>query len=225
MNIKDLPMTERPMERLLAYGASSLSNVELLALIIRTGSGNESAIGLSERILSSLDGGLSGLMTVTPQELMKLPGIGSSKASALCAIGELLKRIGKSNYVGRRDISSADDVAGMFMETLRFERKEHFQTVLLDTKGKIIHVEEVSVGDLNTAPVHPREVFTSAVRRSAASIILIHNHPSGDPAPSGSDSLLTERLVEVGKLLGIKVLDHVIIGDGDYYSFAGAGKI
>ena len=225
MNIKDLPTTERPMERLLAYGASSLSNSELIALIIRTGNGEESAIGLSERVISSLEGGLSGLMTITPQELMKIPGIGTSKACALSAIGELVKRIGRSNYKGRMDISSASDVAGMFMETLRFERKEHFQTMLLDTKGRVIHLEEVSVGDLNTAPVHPREVFSSAVKRSAASIILIHNHPSGDPSPSSADMLLTERLVEVGKLLGIKVLDHVIIGDGEYYSFAGTGKI
>ena len=230
MNIKDLPMEERPMERMLASGAKSLSNAELIAVLIRTGNGSESAIGLAERILSysndnSEENGLKGLMNISPEELMSIPGIGKSKACAITAIGELAKRLTYYGPTERVGISCASEAARLFMEDLRFERKEHFKALLLDAKGKIIFVDEVSIGDLTMAPVHPREVFRNAVKKSAASVILVHNHPSGDPSPSMEDISLTERLVSAGKLMGIKVLDHIIIGDGEYYSFSGAGLI
>ncbi len=225
MNIKDLPMEERPMERILASGTKSLSNAELIAVIIRTGHREESAIGLSERILSSVDNGLRGLMNTSPEELMEIPGVGKSKACALAALGELVKRIGAPKTLERINVKCASEAASIFMDDLRFERKEHFKTLLLDAKGRIIYVDDVSTGELSMTPVHPREVFNTAVKKSAASLILVHNHPSGDPEPSMEDIALTERLVSVGKLMGIKVLDHIIIGDGEYYSFAGVGMI
>ena len=225
MNIKDLPMEERPMERIMASGAKSLSNAELIAVVIRTGYRNESAIGLAERILASVDNGLKGLMNTGPEELMSIPGVGRSKACALAALGELVRRIGTPKMLEKINVSCAREAAGIFMDELRFERKEHFKTLLLDVKGRVIYTDEVSVGDLSNTPVHPREVFKTAIKKSAASLIMVHNHPSGDPEPSKEDIALTERLVSVGKLMGIKVLDHIIIGDGQYYSFAGEGLI
>ena len=225
MNIKDLPMEERPMEKLISKGPKVLSNAELLALVIRTGSGSESAIGLAERIMSSLDDGIRSLTTVTPEELTRIAGVGKAKASMLIAVGELSRRITASAIGKGISIDSASSAAGLFMEDLRFEKKEHFRTLLLDAKGKVIYIDEVSVGGLTMAPVHPREVFSSAVKRGACGVILVHNHPSGDPTPSMEDRSLTDRLVEAGKLMGIRVLDHIIIGDGKYYSFAGEGII
>lgn len=230
MNIKDLPMEERPMERMLKSGPQSLSNTELIAIIIRTGNGPESAIGLAERILSLEQNrgeyeSLRGLMNVSPEELMNIPGVGKTKACALSAVGEIARRIGKAQAPKKINVSCASEAASMFMDDLRFERKEHFKSLLLDVKGRIIFVDEVSIGDLSQTPVHPREVFKTAIKKSAASVILVHNHPSGDPSPSAEDISLTERLVSVGKLMGIKVLDHIIIGDGEYYSFAGSGRM
>ena len=225
MNIMELPMEERPLEKMIASGSGSLSNAELLAVIIHTGYGEESAISLSERVICALDGGIRGLMTVNPEELMAIRGIGKAKACALSAVGELSRRISKGSVAEKNYVSSACEAASLFMEDLRFEKKEHFKTLLLDAKGKVIGVEEVSIGGLTMAPVHPREVFVNAIKRSAATVILVHNHPSGDPAPSSEDIVLTERLCQVGKLIGIKIVDHIIIGDGRYYSFAGEGML
>ena len=230
MNIKDLPMEERPMERLLASGAKNLSNAELIAVVIRSGNGRESAIGLAERILAFCretngEYALRGLMNSSPEELMSIPGVGKTKACAIMAVVELVKRLGASGTPEKIDIGCASEAAKFFMDDLRYERKEHFKALLLNAKGRIIYVDEISVGDLTTAPVHPREVFKNAVKKSAASVILVHNHPSGDPEPSMEDISLTARLVSAGKLMGIKVLDHIIIGDGEYYSFSGVGLI
>ena len=225
MNIKKLPMEERPVERALTSGIKVLTNAELLALIIKTGTQKESAIALSERVLSNMDNGIRGLAGITPQELMEIPGVGKSKACALVAVGELAKRLGGTSVMEVQEVTCAEDVAKIFMNDLRFEKKEHFKTVLLNTKGKIIHIDQVSIGDLSTAPVHPREVFSSAIKRSASAMILVHNHPSGDPTPSGEDLALTERIKRAGELLGIRILDHIVIGDGDYYSFAGNGNL
>ena len=142
MKIMDLPMEERPLEKMMTYGPKHLSNTELLAVIIRTGHGNESAISLSERILSSSSDGLIGLMTVSPEELMDLKGIGRTKACAVAAVGELSRRISRSNFKDRGSISTAGDAVDLFMEDLRFEKKEHFRALLLDVKGKIIGIED-----------------------------------------------------------------------------------
>ncbi len=232
MKIKELPMEERPMERMLSSGTKALSNAELIAVIIRTGQGQESAIGLAERILAFSGnenymgyGSLNGLMNTSPEELMTIPGVGKSKACAIAAATELAKRLNKPQPSKKIDVHCASEAAGIFMDDLRFERKEHFKSLLLDAKGRIIFIDDVSIGDLTTTPVHPREVFKSAIKKSAASVIFVHNHPSGDPEPSMDDIALTSRLVSAGKLIGIKVLDHIIIGDGEYYSFAGVGLL
>lgn len=223
MNIKSLPEEERPVEKAMKYGIKALSNAELIAMIIHTGTREKSAIRLAEEILSSLDEGVKGLGTCSPQELMNINGIGSSKACTLCAVVELGNRVSKAVYDKKSFIEGADDAANLLMEELRYEKKEHFKTILINTKGQIITVDNVSTGELSSTIVHPREVFSQAIRRSAAAVIFAHNHPSGDPTPSSQDIATTKRLVEAGKLLGIKVLDHIIIGDGTFVSIRSKG--
>ena len=225
MSIKQLPEEERPVEKALRRGIGVLSNGELLALILKTGGAGLSAMGLSEVVLGSLDGGVFGLVSVTPQELMGIKGIGKSKACALAAIGELSKRINAKPFREKYRIECASDVAGFIMEELRYEKKEHFKTLMMDAKGSVIGVENISTGGLTSTEVHPREVFSPAIKKNASTIVLVHNHPSGDPTPSQMDVNVTKRLKEAGKLIGIKVLDHVVIGDGSYVSLLGEGYI
>lgn len=224
MKIKAMPAEERPAERAMSEGVAVLSNRELIALIIRTGSASASSIELAESIICSA-GGIKELAWEKPRELMQISGVGVSKACALAASVELGKRMAASPKTFAQTVTCASDVAGMFMQELRNEKKEHFKIVLLDSKGHVIYTENVSTGELSGAPVHPREVFSRAVRMSAASVIFVHNHPSGDPEPSDEDIATTKRLVEAGKLLGIKVLDHVITGDGTYVSLAAGGYV
>lgn len=225
MKISDLPADERPIEKCLFGGPGILSNAELLALVIHSGTPERSAVALAEELLGSLDGGLRGLAAASPQELMELKGIGRVRACSLAAAAELGRRVSRPDMTKGYVISGADDVASLLMEEMRYERKEHFKCVLLDTKGRVITVEDVSTGDLSATPVHPREVFSPAVRKSAASVVCVHNHPSGDPTPSREDIATTERLCQVGALLGIRVLDHVVIGDGRYASMLNEGYL
>lgn len=225
MSIKSLPENERPVGKTLNMGINTLSNAELLALVIKTGYGDKSAIGLAEYILEEISGGLIGLLSAKPEELMGIRGIGESKACALVAIGELARRMAGKPPSERYRIESACDAANYFMEDLRYEKREHFKLLLMDVKGHVIGTEEISVGGLSSTSVHPREVFSPAIKKNAATIILVHNHPSGDPSPSREDIDITNRLKEVGELVGIKVLDHVVIGDGRYVSLAGEGYI
>lgn len=216
--IKDLPINERPREKLLKYGVSSLSNAELIAVIIRTGHMNDNAIDLANRILSLDSSGISYLSQVTAQELIKINGVGQCKAAQIVAAIELGKRISSSSADAKLKVDSPIVVVELLMEQMRYLKKEHFKVVLLDTKNQIISIEEISVGSLNASIVHPREVFNVAIRKSANSIILVHNHPSGDPTPSKEDIDITHRLVEAGDIIGIRVLDHIIIGDNKYVS-------
>lgn len=225
MSIKQLPEEERPVEKVLKRGTTVLSNGELIALILKTGSKKQSAMGLAENVLTKLEGGLFGLVSVTPQELMGISGIGKSKACALAAIGELAKRINSRPMREKYRIECADDVARFLMEELRYEKKEHFKTLMMDVKGSVIGVENISTGGLSSTEVHPREVFSPAVKKNASTIVLVHNHPSGDPTPSNMDIAVTKRIQEAGKLMGIKVLDHIVIGDGIYVSLLGEGYI
>lgn len=225
MRIDQLPEEERPMEKALTMGVDKLSNQELLALILRTGRNGESALSLAASLLGCLEGGIRGLPGITPQELMRVKGVGRAKACAVAAAAELGKRQGLRRTDSRCRICGAEDAAGLFMEELRYEKKEHFRCLLLDTRGQVISMENISTGELTSAPVHPREVFAPAVRKSAAAVILVHNHPSGDPAPSREDIRTTERLQEAGRLMGIRVLDHIIIGDGSYCSLADLGEL
>lgn len=216
--IKELPETERPREKMYENGAESLSNEELIAVIIRTGSRQESAVELSKRVISRDNRGLVYLRDTTMQELMEINGIGKCKASQILAAIEIGKRINYQTAAEKIKINQPSTVADLFMDEMRYLQKEHFRIILLDTKNQIIAMEEISIGTLNASIVHPRDVFKIAIKRNSNSIILIHNHPSGDPTPSKEDINITNRLLEVGELIGIKVLDHIIIGDMDYIS-------
>jgi len=216
--IKDLPLNERPREKLLKYGVSSLSNAELIAVIIRTGYLEDNAIDLANRILSLDSSGIGYLSQVTIEELIKINGVGYCKAAQIIAAIELGKRISSRSVDARLKVDSPIVIVELLMEEMRYLNKEHFKVVLLNTKNQIISIEEISVGNLNSSIVHPREVFNIAIKRSANSIILVHNHPSGDSTPSNEDINVTHRLIEAGEIIGIKVLDHIIIGDNNYVS-------
>lgn len=217
--IKELPETERPREKLYNNGPESLSNEELLAIIIRTGSRTESSVELSKKVLSIDSRGLVYLRDTTLEELMEVKGIGKCKAAQILSAIEIGKRINHHMACEKVKINQPATVANLFMDEMRYLQKEHFRIILLDTKNQIIAKEEISIGTLNASIVHPRDVFKIAIKRNANSMILIHNHPSGDPTPSKEDIGITNRLIEVGDLVGIKVLDHIIIGDSNYISF------
>jgi len=222
--IKDLPPEERPRERMYLYGPDKLSNAELLAILLRTGSRQESALGLARRILERA-GSLRQLPELTLEELMEIGGIGPSKAVQIAAALELGRRLGITYREAGAEIRSPTDAARVLMEEMRFFNREYFRAVLLNTKNRVISIEDISVGSLSVSIVHPREVFRPAVRKSAASIILVHNHPSGDPTPSKEDCKVTDKIVQAGEMIGIKVLDHIILGEGSYYSFKEHGRL
>lgn len=223
MKIKALPRSERPVEKTITKGASALSNSELLAILLGSGTREKSAIGLAEDIISKDKSGISHLAESSVQELMSINGVGQSKAARVVAAVELGKRISTAPRVKRMGVESLDDIARLFIEDMRYEKREIFKALLLNPRGEIISIETVSVGELTSTLVHPREVFSQAVKRSAAGIVFVHNHPSGNPEPSEEDIKTTERLVACGKLLGIVVIDHIIIGDGQYCSMQSLG--
>ena len=217
--IKDLPLSERPREKLYSYGPQSLSNAELIAILIRTGHKEDTAIDLAQGILNMDNGGIAFLADTTIQELTQIKGIGSCKAAQILAAVEIGKRINKIGTHDKIKVTSPDILADLMMDEMRYLNKEYFKVAVLDTKNQILTIENVSVGTLNASIVHPRDVFKIAIKRNANSIILIHNHPSGDTTPSNEDINITNRLVDAGNLIGIKVLDHIIIGDNKYLSF------
>ncbi|WP_035099746.1 RadC family protein [Aneurinibacillus terranovensis] len=220
--IRDIPAADRPRERMIQAGADSLSNAELLAILLRTGSTEESVMSLACRVLNKV-GELRGLKTITYEELTAIRGIGPAKALLIMAGLELGKRIAVSTGAGRAAVRSPQDVANVMMEELRYLTQEHFVCLYLNTKNQILDRKTIFIGSLNSSIVHPREIFKEAIRKSSASIVCIHNHPSGDPAPSREDIDVTHRLQEVGRILGIELLDHVIIGDGRFYSLKEKG--
>lgn len=217
--IKDLPLSERPREKLYSYGPESLSNAELLAIIIRTGHKKETAIDLAQKVLNMDMKGLAHLSEVRLEQLKKIKGIGDCKAAQILAAIEIGKRLNRWGAHDKIKVNSPMILANLVMDEMRFLNQEHFNIALLDTKNQILAIENISIGTLNASIVHPRDVFNVAITKSANSIILIHNHPSGDPEPSNEDINITHRLTEVGNLIGIKVLDHIIIGDNRYVSF------
>lgn len=224
LTLREVPEEERPRERMLAYGAGALSNAELVAILLRTGTRRESAVTLAQRLLKS-SGGLRGLANRSLDELCELRGIGPAKALQILAALELGKRLASTGMEAAPVIRSPRDVAALMTEELRYLQQEHFVILFLNTKNRVTGRETLAIGSLNAAIVHPREVFRAAVRRSAASIICVHNHPSGDPTPSAEDVQLTERLAEAGRLIGIELLDHIIIGDKDFVSLKERGDI
>jgi DNA repair protein RadC len=219
MKVKTIPVVEQPREKLFLQGVDALTNSELMAIIIQSGSREMSAVELSQRVINMFDHGLQGLNDVTIEELISIKGIGKAKACQLSAAVELGSRVSKcqKNILGK--VNSPKTVVAFFQEELRHLNKEKFIVVFLNTKNLITSFEVVSVGSLSASIVHPREVFNRAIKKSAASIILIHNHPSGNPEPSREDESITKRLCEVGDVVGIKILDHIIISDDNYYSF------
>lgn len=221
--IKELPEEQRPREKLLNQGAEALTNEELLALIIRTGGQKETAMDLARRLVACF-GGLRSLTDVTCEELMAIKGIGLAKAAQIIAVVELAKRLSVEG-ARRPKIRSPRDAAELLMPEMRYLKKEVFKVMLLDTKNQLIAVEKISQGALNSSIVHPREVFKPAIKRSCCSLIVAHNHPSGEVEPSAEDIQVTKRLLDGGKILGIDVLDHLIIGDGRFLSLKEKGYI
>jgi DNA repair protein RadC len=216
------PETERPRERLLSKGSAALSDAQVLAILLRTGRRDASAVQVAMEVLQRI-GGVAGLAQCGIEELCRIPGVGPAKAAHVKAAVELGRRaLAQPLSTGTRITSSAD-LFRHFHPTLRDLKHEVFKVVLLDAKHTVLRDVTISEGSLTLSIVHPREVFALAVRESAAAVICLHNHPSGDPTPSPEDRQLTDRLTAAGQLLGIRVLDHLIVGDGRYVSFADQG--
>ncbi|NDI34034.1 RadC family protein [Chengkuizengella sediminis] len=220
--LRDVPENDRPRERMLQYGAQVLSNAEIIAILLRTGSFDESAITLAQKVLKKF-GGLRHLVDASTEQLIEMKGIGPAKALQIQAGIELGRRLAKSKLEHHITIRSPEDAAKYMMEDLRYLQKEHFICLFLNTKNQLIAQETLSMGSLNASIVHPREVFRAAIKRSSASIICVHNHPSGDPTPSSEDIEITNRLLEAGQVIGIEVLDHLIIGDQNFISLKERG--
>lgn len=222
ITIKELPEEERPREKLIRYGESALSNAELLAILLRTGTKNESALSLAYKILKQQEG-LRFLIDCTVQELGNISGIGQAKAAQLRAAVELGKRVSAFAKEQDKYVKCPQDVANLLMEEMRYLKKEYMKLILLNVKCNVISIENISIGNLNASIVHPREVFLPAIKKSSASVIMVHNHPSGDPTPSNEDINITKRIAEAGKIIGIELVDHIIIGDGRYISLKEKG--
>jgi len=217
--VKELPFDDRPREKLLLRGAQSLSDAELVAILLRTGKKGKSVIEIARDLISS-EGNLAMLATKTVDSLQKISGIGKDKAATIAAAFELSRRIlSQPKWFSNRKITSPQDVAEIFIPILRDDNKEKFIVVCLNSANKIIKHETISVGNLNSSVVHPREIFKVAIDNSSASIILIHNHPSGNPEPSNEDIRITKKIVETGKIMDIPVFDHLIIAGETYASF------
>lgn len=224
LSIKDMPEDERPRERLLSQGAEALSNAELLAILIRTGTPTASALDLAARVLA-VAGGLKGLVRADIRELEEIKGLGPAKGAQIKAALELGQRIATLGPEERATIRCPEDVCKLVMEEMRHLDREYFRTISLNTKHHVMAIDTVSIGNLNSSIVHPRELFKNPIKRSTAALILVHNHPSGDPAPSREDIEVTKRLRDAGMLLGIEILDHIIIGDNNYTSLKEQGMI
>jgi len=219
MIIRELPADERPREKMISMGRERLSSSELLAILLRTGTRDKTALALAEEVLGFEGGGLKSLAERTPEELASINGIGRAKACQIMAAVELGARIAAAPKMERIRITGTKDAVDVCMERMRYYKKEFFNVLLINAKGELMAMENVSVGDIRSSIVNPREAFNSAVRKSALAVVFVHNHPSGDPTPSREDRDVTKRLCEAGDILGIKVLDHIIIGDGDFTSF------
>ena len=225
LTVKELPKNERPYEKCMYYGPEALTDAELLAIFIRTGTRHQTAMELGALILGGGNRNLMNLYDYGIQELMKFQGIGKVKAIQLKCIAEISRRI--ANVSRNMDIcfSSPQLVADFYMEKLRHEPKEHFVVCMLDSKCRYLGERTLTIGSVNASLVSPREVFIHALSLQAVSIIILHNHPSGRPQPSREDIQVTERIAECGKLLHVKLSDHIIIGDHDYYSFREKGLL
>lgn len=222
LRIADMLPDARPRERLERSGPESLTTPELLAILFRTGREGRSAVQVADELFRGL-GGLVGVATASLEELGATPGVGRVKAIEIKAAVELGKRLAATSEESRPVIRSPADVAHLMMAELRYEKREHLVALILDVRNQVRYTRPISTGTLTESLVHPREVYKEAIRHSAAGIILVHNHPSGDPSPSSEDIATTRRLLEAGRIVGIDLLDHVIIGDGRWSSLKQLG--
>ena len=218
MKIKELPVTERPYEKLELYGEKMLSNSELLAIIIKNGTKEQTAIDISNIILSKINNNLKELQDITLAEFMNIQGIGKVKAIQLKAVCELTKRMSRPINDTKIQIKNTKDIANIFMDELKHEKREIVKLVLLNTKNVIMKIIDISYGGTSSAQVNPKDIMAEAIKIGAPKIILIHNHPSGDPEPSFADFEITERIEKASKIMGIELIDHIVIGDGSYES-------
>jgi DNA repair protein RadC len=216
--------SDRPRERLATIGPVALSEAELLALVLRTGCRGLDAVALGARLLTS-SGGLAGLLEQPYGGLCDVPGLGRTKAASLLAAAEIGRRLASRRLVPGDVIRSPGDVHRHFHQRLRGSRREHFMILLLDGRHRVMSESQISQGTLTASLVHPREVFRPAVRAAAAAIVLVHNHPSGDPTPSAEDVEVTRRLVSAGEVVGIRVVDHVVVADAGFHSFQESGQM
>ena len=226
MLVREMPIGEKPQERIAELGGTYLSNSELLAVLLGADSKDVSAMDMAGEILNRCgDAHLEGLADLSLAELMSIKGIGRDKATKILAAVELSRRLSRTAGKAKTIISCPDDAAEYAMSRLMNEQREHFAVILVNVKNHIISMPIISIGSLTASVVHPREVFKAAIKHTAAAMILVHNHPSGDPEPSREDIATTKRLVEVGKLMDIPVLDHIIIGRNRYASLKEKGVI
>jgi len=216
MKIKDLPKIERPREKLIAKGSENLKDSELLAILLRTGRAGKNVIEIASQILTRYS--KKRLLQTTYEDLLKIKGIDSAKATTLLAAFELSKRALKVDDSNLPIISTPKDVVAQLTE-LRHNKKENFVALYLNARNQLLHKETISIGTLNANLVHPREVFEPALKHSAANIMVVHNHPSGDPKPSEDDLEITKRLAEAGEIMGVEVLDHIIMTNNSQFSF------
>jgi DNA repair protein RadC len=223
--LREWPEGDRPREKLRDKGPRYLTDTELLAILLGTGSGDKNVVDLARDLVKRF-GDIDALEAAGVEELTRVPGIGPAKAISIKAALELGRRFVGSAKKGKvKAFRTAEDVADYYLPSMKNLRQEVFKVALLNVKNRVIRTVTISEGGLNSTLVQPRDVFAPAVREGAAGVILAHNHPSGDPAPSADDVNLTRRLADAGDLINIKVLDHIIIGDGDWFSFADAGLL
>lgn len=227
LTLKEMPVTERPYEKCERLGVSSLTDAELLAVIIRSGSVNERAVDVAARVLncSKTYPGLIGLNYLSLRELKSVKGIGRVKAIQLVCVTELTKRMAKATNEGKLQLTTPEAVANYYMQDLRHLPREIVILVMLDAKSKILQDMVISSGTVNSSLLAPREIFLSALKYEAVNIILLHNHPSGDPTPSREDIQTTKRMKDAGNLIGIRLMDHIIIGDNKYISLGELGYL
>lgn len=222
--MKEIPEAERPYEKCEKLGAGRLTDVELLAVLLRTGTRGENAVSLARRILYNAgESGILGIHQFSMERLKKIKGIGRVKAIQISCISELAKRLAKASYSNTLCFSRPDTIARYYMEDLRHEKQEVMKLLMLNSKAKLIGEANVSKGTVNSSLITPRELFIEALQKDAVSIVLMHNHPSGDPTPSREDMLTTKRIQDAGALIGIELLDHIIIGNNCYISFREEG--